>query len=515
MAVVHLGQELVEGRPPRLVAIKRLHPHLIDEGEFVSMLLDEARLTTRLRHPNIVSTLDVVFAGRELFLVMDYIEGETLGTVKKVARHQGKAFPIAVTAAIVRDALLGLHAAHEATGPKGEPLGVVHRDFSPGNVMIGVNGATRVLDFGVAKAEGRLTSTRNGTLKGKLAYMAPEQLLGEQVDRRADIFAVGLVLWEMLTDKRAYTGGDNDAALVAKVIAADFEAPSQTRPEVSGALDEVVLRALKPRPDDRFASALAMAEALSACVAIASPEEVARFLTETAPDGLKRRADAVSAMDGAVSGIHPRGPLASVGEGTAPGITSLGSWPSDQSSSGLVTFDRPDLPPSGTPNRNRRKLLWALPIPIVAALAVALGLATRTDASATVVAPTANSASSAGAAASAAASASASAAPATSTVAAAAPAPSSEASLPPVASTAPAADVPSGPAKTSPPGSGRSTIPARPASGGKSGACKTSPYTKGADGILRIRPECLLPNSDSLRSTTSLLSKATSSISRF
>src|SRR5262245_16586952 len=167
MATVHLGRVLGDAGFARTVAIKRLHPHYAKDPEFVSMFVDEARLAARITHPNVVSTVDAVTMGSELFLVMEYVHGESLAGLFYAAQHAGIRIPPAVAVAVVADVLYGLHAAHEARGEDGQPLGIVHRDISPPNILVGVDGVARVLDFGIAKAIVRVQTTREGQLKGK------------------------------------------------------------------------------------------------------------------------------------------------------------------------------------------------------------------------------------------------------------------------------------------------------------------------------------------------------------
>src|SRR5580700_11191148 len=208
MATVHIGRLLGPVGFARTVAIKRLHPHLARNPEFVAMFLDEARLAARIRHPNVVSTLDVVATEGELFVVMEYVPGDSLARLLFAAKERSERVPLSVAASIMVDMLHGLHAAHEASDERGQPLNLVHRDVSPHNVLVGTDGAAHLIDFGVAKATGRAQVTREGQLKGKLAYMAPEQLGGSPVDRRADVFGASVVLWEMLTGQRLFDGAD-------------------------------------------------------------------------------------------------------------------------------------------------------------------------------------------------------------------------------------------------------------------------------------------------------------------
>src|SRR5580658_1265694 len=212
MATVHIGRLLGPVGFTRTVAIKRMHPQFTGDPEFVSMFLDEARLAARIRHPNVVSTLDVVAMNGELFLVMDYVPGESLARLVRGATLRGERIPPAIAATIMVGVLHGLHAAHEARNDRGEPLEVVHRDVSPQNILVGIDGVSRVLDFGVAKAVGRLHTTRDGQLKGKLAYMAPEQLRGTTT-RLTDVYAASIVLWEALTSKRPFQA-ENEAQMV-------------------------------------------------------------------------------------------------------------------------------------------------------------------------------------------------------------------------------------------------------------------------------------------------------------
>src|SRR4051794_29784074 len=174
MATVHFGRLLGPVGFSRTVAVKRLHAHLAKDPEFVSMFLDEARLAARVRHPNVVPTLDVVAAQGELFLVMEYVQGESFARLLHVTKSNGQRIPRDIVCAVLASVLHGLHAAHEAKSERGEALGIVHRDVSPQNILVGVDGIARVLDFGIAKAAGRAQVTREGQVRGKMAYIAPE-----------------------------------------------------------------------------------------------------------------------------------------------------------------------------------------------------------------------------------------------------------------------------------------------------------------------------------------------------
>ncbi len=297
MASVHVGRLLGLAGFSRTVAIKRLHPHFAKDQEFLDMFLDEARLAARIRHPNVVSTLDVVALEGELFIVMDYVQGESLSKLLRTSRKAGQLVPTPIAVSVFLGVLYGLHAAHEARDERGEPLGVVHRDVSPQNILVDTDGAARVVDFGVAKAVGRLQSTREGQLKGKLAYMSPEQVKGQPVDRRTDVFAASVVLWEMLTGARLFQG-DSEAATYAKLIDGVIEPPGKYAKDLPQALDAIVRRGLERNPDERYPTALAMAEDLEGIVALPSPREVGKWVREVAGETLAQRAKQVAQVEG-------------------------------------------------------------------------------------------------------------------------------------------------------------------------------------------------------------------------
>ena len=279
MASVYLGRLVGPAGFSRAVAIKRLHPHLAHDPQFVGMLLDEARIAARVRHPNVVPTVDVVSERSELFIVMEYVHGEPLGRILRRLRECGDGrVPHAVASAIAVGMLAGLHAAHEATSEDLQPLGVVHRDVSPPNVILGADGVPRTVDFGIAMALGRLQVTKDGQLKGKLPYMAPEQIRGEAVDRRVDVWATAVVLWEMLAGRRLFEG--DEAAILLKIIGFSYESPIAESQNPNRALDAVLQRGLAIDPRERFPTAIAMLSALEAACAPASAHQLAGWLEE-------------------------------------------------------------------------------------------------------------------------------------------------------------------------------------------------------------------------------------------
>ncbi len=282
MATVWLARSLGAGGFQRLVAIKALHPHVADDEVFTSMFMDEARLAARIRHPNVVPTLDLENGADGLFLVMEFVEGDSLvGLVRALARAQQPLSP-SVTLRVMLDVLAGLRAAHELTDDEGELLNLVHRDVSPHNILLGVDGITKITDFGVARANARIGITREGQIKGKLSYMAPEQTTGDPVDARADIFSAGIVLWECLAGKRLFQA-ETDGAVVRKLIDMPIPRLRDVAPEYPEELDAVCAKALARNVDERYTTAAEFAEALEAAaepIGIASQRQVGALVRE-------------------------------------------------------------------------------------------------------------------------------------------------------------------------------------------------------------------------------------------
>ena len=283
MASVYLGRTRGPGGFERLVALKVMHDHISHDPAFSAMFLDEARLAARIRHPNVVPTLDVAEDGR--YIVMEYVEGASLHAILSRLRKRDDQVPLPVALRIFVDALSGLHAAHELADAVGKPLNIVHRDVSPHNILVGVDGTSRITDFGIAHAEARITSTRGGELKGKLPYMAPEQLEDDSLDRRTDVYAAGCVLWEVLVGERLFKAG-SEAAMACAILAGPGRTPSQAGADVPEALEAACMQALGPR-DRRFLTALAFSEAVERAaeasgIKIARHRDVGRFAQKTA-----------------------------------------------------------------------------------------------------------------------------------------------------------------------------------------------------------------------------------------
>ena len=357
MAAVHLARLIGPVGFSRTVAIKRLHRHLANDEAFHAMFLDEARLAARVRHPNVVPTLDVVTVDDELFLVMEYVQGESLSKLQRAVIAANGRIPLRIASAIIIATLHGLHAAHEAKSEGGEPLGIVHRDVSPQNIIVGADGVVRVFDFGIAKAMGRLHTTRDGEVKGKAAYMAPEQLRAGAVDARTDVYATAVVLWEVLTGERLFAG-DSPEATMNMVLERTPPAPSSRNSEVPEALDALVLCGLARDRRERFGSAREMARELEAIVAPATANEVAEWVEQTSGEALRRRASVIAE-------IESQPALLDESDASAP-PSSARSFVRPASTSTAVTMTDP------TPPRRRRANVLTYVAFGVAAVAVAV-----------------------------------------------------------------------------------------------------------------------------------------------
>ena len=251
----------------KLAVIKRLRQALAEEPAFRNMFLDEARLAARLNHPNIVHTYEVGEQNGVYFIAMEYLEGQSLNKVLKEALRRKEMIEPEICARIVADALAGLHHAHTLADYDGRPLLIIHRDVSPHNIFVTYDGHTKLVDFGIAKAALSSTETEVGVLKGKVAYMSPEQAMGGRIDCRSDLFAMGIVLWELLARQRLMTG-DNAANTLHKLMNEPIPRVSQAAPGIDPTLDMIVGRALEKDPNRRFQSAAEMKDALEAWLSV-------------------------------------------------------------------------------------------------------------------------------------------------------------------------------------------------------------------------------------------------------
>lgn len=281
MASVYLAKARGHAAFEKWVAVKVINPQLALDKSFVRMFLDEARLVARLNHPNICSVLDFGTAENTYFLAMEYLHGESLSTLNRHAQKHG-GMPDGVAARIIADAARGLHAAHELKLPDGSLAKVVHRDVSPQNIFVLYDGVTKVVDFGIARSVDRTAErTSTGIIKGKLAYMAPEQLRNAEPDRRIDIFALGIVLWEITTGKRLFQR-QHEAATMCAVLQEEIPSPSSIRANYPQPLADIIARALDRDPDQRYQTAAELARDLDRFIASSGlptgPEEVAQLM---------------------------------------------------------------------------------------------------------------------------------------------------------------------------------------------------------------------------------------------
>jgi hypothetical protein len=305
----------------REVALKLVHAHLRSDEESRLHLLEEARLAARIRHPNVVPVTEVDADACGVFLVMEYVEGEALSGLVRLLRDQNHRLPPRLIARIMNDALAGLHAAHELRDAQGQFIGLVHRDFSPQNILVGIEGIARLADFGVAKAASRTVRTKTGLVKGKVAYMSPEQARGHKVDRRCDVWAAGVVVWELITGRKLYDHEDDVATLLSVVT----EEPPRLASVMQGvppALDEAVAYALTSDVNNRCPSAEALRclleSAWDECGGMASTSELGAFVRQTVGQRLAERRALTSRGRGntstaALAANVPASPAASVG----------------------------------------------------------------------------------------------------------------------------------------------------------------------------------------------------------
>ncbi len=293
MASVHLARADGPGGFQKWVAIKRIHRHLAEDETFIRMFLDEARIAARISHPNVAQVFDLGKHRDTYWIAMEYLHGEPLREIMRAVEEGGAPHMTSQLAAkIVADAGEGLHAAHELRDKDGKLLNLVHRDVTPHNLFLTYDGAVKVVDFGIAKVAGRLSTTRAGTLKGKLAYMSPEQVRGVAIDRRTDIFALGVVLWELTTGRRLFRM-DSDLETLERVQACVVPPPSSIVEGYPGELEIIVMRALAKDPEKRFQSTRDMSRALQQYLmragSFVGSEEIGTYVKHVLSDRFQKR----------------------------------------------------------------------------------------------------------------------------------------------------------------------------------------------------------------------------------
>ncbi|RKH19684.1 serine/threonine-protein kinase [Corallococcus sp. CA047B] len=286
MAEVYLARPIApDGQRGPAVAVKKLMPHMVADRRIVQMFLNEARITAQVRHPNVVSILELGMEGGEPFIAMELLEGCSFAELRREAAELGHRVPLGITLRVLVDACRGLDAAHRAVDEAGRPLKIVHRDFTPDNIHVGVNGAVKVIDFGIAKADALGSGTEPGTLKGKFFYMSPEMIAGRSVDHRADLFAAGVMLYEQLCGRRPFTGMSPDEVL-SRIAEGRPKPPTAFDPSVPQALEAVCLMALAKDPEARFDSLqtfITAIELLGGPAEVATPAQVAAYLDTLFP----------------------------------------------------------------------------------------------------------------------------------------------------------------------------------------------------------------------------------------
>ena len=283
MAQILLARQTGLGSFERHVVLKTILRERANDQRFVTMFLDEAKLAATLNHQNVAQVYEVDQADGTYFMAMEYVHGENSRAILEVSLRRGWTVPLELAVMIVGGAAAGLHHAHERRGKNGAPLNIVHRDVTPANIMVGYDGSIKVLDFGIAKAEERATKTVGGTIKGKYGYMSPEQCRGKPLDRRSDIFALGICLYELTTLRRAFKGND-DFETMKRIVAGDVMPPSIAVPNYPRELEAIVLTAMAGEADARFQTAQELGEALDGFAMRAkltgSNTALSRFMTQ-------------------------------------------------------------------------------------------------------------------------------------------------------------------------------------------------------------------------------------------
>ena len=346
MATVHLARLSGAEGFSRVVAVKRMHPHFLVDPAFKAMFVAEARVAARVRHPNVVPILDVLAENDEIVIIMDYVHGESLMALTRAARKWGAGVPIEVASSVMVGMLQGLHAAHTAHDEQGRPLGLVHRDVSPQNVLVGTDGVARVLDFGIAKAIRAREAhgdTDPGVLKGKFSYIAPELIHGAAPSPQSDLFSAAVVFWELLTATKLFHGVNEQDRLV-RIVQGNYPSPRSVAPHVPEVLERIVMRGLELEPEQRHASALDMAIELENAVTLASQRIVGEWVSKLAGDVLAQRTELIHQVEASTISVVRR----SVAPDAVSTVPAVSATPPG--------FEAPPVAPKmrGLPGKQRR-----------------------------------------------------------------------------------------------------------------------------------------------------------------
>jgi serine/threonine protein kinase len=337
----------------KAVAIKKILPHLTESGDFEKMFIDEAKLAARLNHENIIHIFDLGRIGDEYYIAMEYVEGKDLRSMLNQARRRGMRIPRSLAVKVGARLASALHYAHNHPSADGRPSGIIHRDVSPRNVLLGYDGRVKLCDFGIAKAASTVGHTQIGAIKGKLQYMSPEQAWGRPVDARSDIFSLGVVLYELVSGERLFTG-DNEIGLLEEVRECRVKEPRRVDPSIPDQLNRIVVRALKKDPEDRYPSAAEMQKELEALLYLMPPtDDLSHFLSDLFAD-----AD----VAGEVLATRPI-PVLVPPSLAAPEDSDASSGVFEEYGKGVDEFDDSE-------ERRQRWVQWALAAALLAAVAV-------------------------------------------------------------------------------------------------------------------------------------------------
>jgi serine/threonine-protein kinase len=393
----------------KLVVVKQIRPQLGEDPDFLSMFLDEARLAARLNHPNVVQTNEVGEDDGRYFICMEYLEGQPFNRVlaKLAKAAPGEGLSLAMQLRVLVDSLAGLHHAHELCDFDGTPLAVVHRDMSPHNIFVTYAGQVKVVDFGIAKALSSSSETRTGVLKGKVGYMAPEQALGEKVDRRADVFSAGMILWEILAGRRMFKGVA-DVAILQQIVHGTLPSPRSVVPDLDPRLEAICMKAIARRREERHETAAELAADIEAVIDLmgekASMRDAGKLLDRAfAADRIKIKALVESTLANARSSPAPLGgritgvgsrprPLPLIespatesfsGAGSIRGLTNPGGDPTRITGSGpggSLTANLTSAPTAPSNGGRARLLAAGAAVAVIAAAAMGIGLSRKTEA---------------------------------------------------------------------------------------------------------------------------------------
>lgn len=282
----------------KVVALKRILPHLSENQEFLTMFVDEAKMVAGLTHPNIVQIYDLGKIETSYYIAMEYVHGHDLRSIVKRTRHKGLRMPLDLSLRVVSQVCAALEYAHRKKDERGKPMEIVHRDVSPQNILIAFEGNVKLADFGIAKAATKASKTERGALRGKLLYMSPEQAWGRAIDHRSDVFSLGLVLYEMVTEQKPFQGADSEATILELVRKCVITPPRSVNPRVPEALDRVIMKALARTPEERYQDAGQMQRGIEKILRERPPvtaRDLARFLELLYDKGEREGSDAQEA----------------------------------------------------------------------------------------------------------------------------------------------------------------------------------------------------------------------------